>query len=326
MNRVGGACGLSLIICTRNRSESLRRTLASLESVAVPPHVSWEVVVVDNNSRDRTRDVVEEFVRASGLNVRYVLEQSEGLSRARNAGMRAANGAILAFTDDDVIVGREWLRGVSGAFLEGDGNVAMVFGQTRRLAPGQAKVSVKEVGTRQEFTFPANPWYVGHGNNMSVRRVVAERVGEFDVRLGAGTRVGSGEDTDYIYRVLRAGERLVYSPVPIVYHDHSVDSAEQERQVWRSYARGRGAFYGKHIMRGDAWIARLFVHELRGLCVAFVRKNGERGAVAAIAGHLLLGLWLWVLLGIRGVLVSEPLRPAALGVGNDINGRAGEAR
>ena len=79
---------ISIIICTCNRGNSLKQTLISIGEMSVPSDISWELIVVDNNSTDATAEVIEEFARESGLNVRYVFERNQGLSHARNAGIK----------------------------------------------------------------------------------------------------------------------------------------------------------------------------------------------------------------------------------------------
>lgn len=99
----------SLIICTYNRAESLRDTLGALRALSVHPSRQWEVIVVDNNSRDRTREVVEEVQREWPL-LRYEFESEQGLSHARNHGISCAQGEVILFTDDDVLPEPDWLE------------------------------------------------------------------------------------------------------------------------------------------------------------------------------------------------------------------------
>src|SRR5574340_259253 len=75
---------LSVIISTSNRCDSLRSTLECLEQMTIPEGFGWEVLVVDNNSRDNTKAMVEEFTRTSAFRVRYVFEAQQGVSSARN--------------------------------------------------------------------------------------------------------------------------------------------------------------------------------------------------------------------------------------------------
>ena len=99
----------SVIVCTYNRASSLAQTLESLEKQVVRPGTEWEVVVVDNNSRDDTRAVVEGRQR-NWPRIRYLFERAQGLSNARNCGIRAARGEILLFTDDDVCPEPDWVQ------------------------------------------------------------------------------------------------------------------------------------------------------------------------------------------------------------------------
>lgn len=110
---------ITVIVCTYNRCESLRRTLNSLAQLSAAD-VSWELVVVDNHSKDDTAEVVRRFVENSTFAIRYVFEINQGLSYARNAGIRAARGEIIAFTDDDVVVDSNWLCELQRTFDQFD--------------------------------------------------------------------------------------------------------------------------------------------------------------------------------------------------------------
>ena len=94
----------TIIVCTYNRCKSLAKTLESIATLRVPGPVEWEVLVVDNNSTDQTRAVVEGFSCRYPSRFRYLFEPQQGKSCALNAGIQAARGEILAFTDDDVTV------------------------------------------------------------------------------------------------------------------------------------------------------------------------------------------------------------------------------
>src|SRR5262245_28573416 len=101
---------LTVILCTYNRCTSLSKALESLVLSELPTTIPWDVLVVDNNSHDETRDVVQNFSsRYPGL-FKYLFESKQGKSHALNAGIREAQGDVLAFMDDDVNVGTSWLR------------------------------------------------------------------------------------------------------------------------------------------------------------------------------------------------------------------------
>src|SRR5579863_9995619 len=101
---------VTIILCTYNRCQRLARALDSVASSTVSDSVKWEVLVVDNNSTDQTREVAEEFSRSHPGHFRYCFEPKQGKSHALNAGIREARGDILAFLDDDVTVGPTWLQ------------------------------------------------------------------------------------------------------------------------------------------------------------------------------------------------------------------------
>src|SRR5687768_14967667 len=101
---------VSVIICTYNRSASLRLTLQSLEKMRRPPDLPWELIVVDNNSRDDTGHVIDQYRRTAAFDVRHVFESKQGHSHARNRGVEESKGSVLAFTDDDVTVDAHWLE------------------------------------------------------------------------------------------------------------------------------------------------------------------------------------------------------------------------
>src|SRR3972149_142120 len=106
---------ISVVVCTYNRCEDLRRALQSLILQDFPA-TDYEILVVDNNSIDKTKDVVGNFLKISSSNVKYVFETAQGLSHARNRGIKEAKGEIISFIDDDVIVAKDWLTETKKAF------------------------------------------------------------------------------------------------------------------------------------------------------------------------------------------------------------------
>ena len=105
---------VSVIVCTRNRASSLKRTLQSLADLSVPAGLCWEMIVVDNNSTDDTPDVIAGF--SGVLPLVAAFEARDGLSNARNRGVQAAAGTYMVWTDDDVVVDRQWLAAYVEAF------------------------------------------------------------------------------------------------------------------------------------------------------------------------------------------------------------------
>ncbi|MDQ7841259.1 MAG: glycosyltransferase [bacterium] len=284
---------VSVIVCTRNRAPSLGRALQSLAAMEIAPGVAWELIVVDNGSKDATREVVEEFAWATGLNVRYAFEAAQGISHARNRGLREARGEIIAFTDDDVQVDRSWLREILAEFTT-DPDLALLAGRTLMLSPEKPELSTRKSLSRTYHAFPCHPRQIGTGNNMALRASLPARVGTFDVALGAGSLAGSGEDTDFNYRAVRSGQKVLYSPLPLVYHDHNRASPDAHRRSRLNYMRGWGAFLCKQALRGDRWIARLLLSEMKRLIVVVFNNPQERKLTLLRLGSMLQGVLLRV--------------------------------
>jgi glycosyltransferase involved in cell wall biosynthesis len=274
---------ISIIICTRNRSVSLGRTLESIRVLTSPPDTTWELVVVDNNSSDDTRAVVERFAEGFGQSVKYVFEERRGLSCARNAGLRRARGEIIAFTDDDMVVEREWLVHIAQQ-CAAHPSVAMYFGQTSVMHPNQPRLAIREGDLPITYRSPCAPNEPGSGNNMILRRAVLSSVVEFDPALGAGTRLGSSEDTDFTYRVLRSGGIVRYCPEIFALHDHDRLSPSAVRSLLFVYGRGRGGFFCKHIVRFDLWVTKLFYWEARCFLRLLFHRSDTSRALLHLAG------------------------------------------
>lgn len=266
---------VSVIVCTRNRASSLRLALQSLAAMEIAPGIAWELIVVDNGSQDATREVVEEFARATGLDIRYAFEAALGISHARNRGLREARGEIIAFTDDDVQVDRSWLREILAEF-DADPDLALLLGRTLPRPSGLAPLAVKESTERTYYLHPGSPRGIGYGNNMALRVSTAAIVGLFDVALGAGTPQGGCDDVDYIYRVLCARAKVLYSPAPLVYHCHDRTTPEAVRTLQLSYTRGWGGLLAKFALRGDRRMARLLLSEVARFARIAVRRREAR--------------------------------------------------
>ena len=104
---------IAVVLCTYNRCQSLAKALESLAVSCVPGYVRWRVLVVDNNSSDQTRAVVEDFARRFLGRFEYHFERRQGKSHALNLGIQHANADILAFVDDDVQVDAHWLHKIT---------------------------------------------------------------------------------------------------------------------------------------------------------------------------------------------------------------------
>lgn len=216
---------ITVILCTYNRCESLATALESIAASQLPDAVSWEVVVVDNNSKDKTRNVVENLGQRYPGRFRYSFEPQQGKSHALNTGIREASGEILVFMDDDVVVDAKWLQNLTAVFLNADwaGAGGRVLPERTFTPPvwlslkgkyALAPLAIFDLGPQ-----PSELVEAPFGTNMAFRKEVFEKLGGF--RTDLGPRPGSearGEDTEFGDRALGAGQRLWYEPSAIVYH------------------------------------------------------------------------------------------------------------
>jgi O-antigen biosynthesis protein len=221
---------ISVVICTYHRPDRLQACLQRLGRQQYP---AFEVVVVDNCPK--TPAVREHLAALSDPRYRYVAEPRAGLSRARNTGVSAAAGDVVAFLDDDEEPDVFWLAAVARGFARGS-DVGCVTGP---ILPAcldtEAQVLFDDLGGHvkdrdfQPAIFarhgPQSPLYprppFGAGGNMAFRRETLVRIGRFDTALGAGTAALGAEDTLALALVLLSGQKIAYEPAAFVrHHDH----------------------------------------------------------------------------------------------------------
>jgi glucosyl-dolichyl phosphate glucuronosyltransferase len=218
---------ISVILCTFNRCQCLIKALKSLAKSTLPEGVDWEVLIIDNNSGDATRQVAEEFCLQNAPHFRYVFEPKPGKSHALNRGILEANGDVLAFTDDDVTVESTWIRNLT-AHLN-NGRWAGAAGRTLPEQPFRAPSWIwygrpHALAPLAIFdpAFAAGPLNEApYGVNMAFQSRVFRKYGGFRTDLGPGLGPGipgKSEDTELGDRLLVAGEMLQYEPSAVVYH------------------------------------------------------------------------------------------------------------
>lgn len=216
---------ITVILCTYNRAEMLVKTLDNLAASALPQPISWEVLVVDNNSSDRTHAVVDEFCSRYPGRFRYLFEPQQGLAHARNSGIREAQSEILAFTDDDVTLEPTWLQNLTASLHQGEwagagGRIIPLW--TRPIPKWLATDNPHMMGPFVAFDLAKEAGPLTrppYGANMAYRREVFEKYGTFRVDLGrSGGNLQGREDVEFANRLLSAGERLRYEPNAVVHH------------------------------------------------------------------------------------------------------------
>jgi glycosyltransferase involved in cell wall biosynthesis len=246
---------ISVILCTYNRSESLTKALSSVAESVLPESVGWEVLVVDNNSKDQTREVVEGFCRRYPGRFRYVFEVKQGKSHALNTGIRESGGEILAFVDDDVTVEPTWLQNLTANLHESE------------WAGAGGRILAERNFSRPRWLAIEGPYSMGgvlvffdrgdkageldwapYGTNMAFRRAMFEKHGGFRTDLGPipGSEI-RGEDTEFGRRLVSAKERLRYEPEAIVYHSVPANRLRKEYFLawWFDFGRALAREWGR---------------------------------------------------------------------------------
>ena len=287
------ALNASVIVCTRNRADAMGRLLQQLERLEVPADVRWELIVVDNGSSDATAAMLASLDTA--LPMRVVTEATPGLSRARNAGLAAACGDLLVFTDDDCIPDARWLATIHDEFARAP-TLGVLGGRVELFDPRDRPTTTRTSRVRREIT-SVYALDAIIGCNMAFRRSALEAIGPFDVALGGGTGAGAGEDVDFVYRGLRAGLRVEYSPDAVVYHNHGRRTDAQIRALTRAYTVARGALFCKYLMAGDRGILPRIEQDLlfhRHLLMEDVRGARFPARVLRHYGRLAVGAMYWL--------------------------------
>jgi glycosyltransferase involved in cell wall biosynthesis len=246
---------VTVLIATYNHAEILRGALDALARQETAPGLTWELVVVDNNSGDHTRQVVEEMRARIPAPVRYVFERTQGKSFALNAGIRLIAGDVVCLTDDDCRPAPSWVQASVDALPRWDAEV--VGG---RILPAWASappawlardshlkmmLALLEDAAVREVEL--GPWERGHGfriwgANMCVRRTMFDSVGGFDPSRGPiGNKRYIGEDADFVRRAVVADKKVVFDPALLVWH--YVPPERMAKRYFRKYAfdRGEGA-------------------------------------------------------------------------------------
>lgn len=234
---------VSVVICTRDRTQQLSKCLTSLQNLIQTPE---EIIVVDNApSSDATRQLVRQMP-----GVKYILEPQPGLDVARNAGIAHSSSEIVAFTDDDVKIHPQWLSRLRQNFQE-----PTVMAVTGLILPAELETESQLIFEKywsfnrgyQQIDFERNyferlkpfgvpVWNIGAGANMAFRREAFKLVGYFDERLDVGAAGCSG-DSEIWYRILAEGGTCRYDPTAVVHHYHRRNLNSLKKQMY-CYMRG----------------------------------------------------------------------------------------
>jgi len=320
---------ISVVVCSFNGERTIRRCCEALAALDYP---DYEVIVVDDGSTDRTAEI------AHGFGFRVITTGNQGLSSARNTGMRAATGEIVAYTDDDAPPDPHWLTYLAWGFLTTD-----------HVAIGGPNIPPPDDGLIADCVAhaPGGPVHVllsdteaEHvpGCNMAIRRHCLEDIGGFDRRYRA-----AGDDVDVCWRLQERGGSIGFSPAAMVWH-HRRNSVRAYWRQQKGYGRAealleqkwpgkynalghltwQGRMYGKGIdLALTAWRGRVYhgsfgsapfqsiYHPAPGVFASLLMMPEWYGVLAALAAFSLLGLLWPPLLGCLVLLAAAVAAPVA---------------
>ena len=287
----------TVLIATYNRAAFLDQTLTSLAQMHVSPALEWDAIVVDNNSADDTRQVVERHIGQFPVRLAYLFAAQQGRSSALNAGIAQAQGAVLAFTDDDVRLAEGWLDAAATPLLGSDASLMYSGGPVRPIWGGPRPVWLDERGNlggpiavmdhgSRAFVFE-DDHKTPLGVNMAVRRSLIERIGGFRPDLGRNGKALLGqEQAEFFYRSRQAGARGLYVPEMVL--DHVVPASRLTRTYFRKWWYWKGVSHARvHAIHGrtELGIDTHRVPRLLGV-PRFVFGNMLRNAVGWLRGWM----------------------------------------
>lgn len=238
---------VSVVISTYNRSTPLRRAITALLSQT--GDVAYEILVVDNNSSDGTRDAVESLASGNQSVLRYLFEGRQGLSYARNCGIANARAPLVAFTDDDVQAANDWVQQIKTTF-DAHPEIDFLGGKVLPRWPGTPPawvgqghwppLALVDYG-EQSFVVDAGRQLCLIGANFAFRRVVFEQLGAFKAdfqRVKDG--IGSLEDHEMLLRLWHAGRKGLY--VPSLQVIAEIEPERLDKRYHRRWHTGHGRF------------------------------------------------------------------------------------
>ncbi len=235
---------ISIAICTRNRAESLGRTLETFAGYNFPRDMETELLVIDNGSTDATQETVK-AVSSRLHNVNYIFEGKPGLSSARNSAIVNAAGDIIVFTDDDVVPGVQWLERLCKPLLCGKadavtGGIELASHLTRPWMTVQHECYL---ASTKYHDLPNLHCLIGA--NMAFTRDVLRKVPLFDPELGPGA-LGFCDDVLFSRQLLKAGYTITGEPTASVVHHFEPVRLSRRSFIGRMSSEGYSEAYIAH--------------------------------------------------------------------------------
>ena len=287
----GPSIAVSVVICTRHRPIALRECLLALSVMKRQPD---ELIVVDNSGGDiETERLAREF------SANYLTEPIAGLSRARNRGLAASKGQIVAYLDDDALPDESWLDYLIEPFS--DPQVAVVTGAV--IAP-ESMIQYPQLSQPSLLDKSDSHWFeiaafggLGIGTNMAFRKSACEVPDFFDERMGRGAPFHGFEEHHAFVQLLSRDNCAVYLPTAIVHHS-SKYPIDWKREASTSFAFSMVLFSEFQDNRAD--LMRFLFRRLRRKPLMWLRASPDRGMIVSSSWWVLLKAgWFGVLLYLK---------------------------
>ena len=295
---------ITLIICTYNREKYIRPLLESIAKNDYPT-TEYEIVLVDNNCTDNTRGVCEEFSASHPeVALRYVVESEQGLSAARNKGIKEAKGDIIIYVDDDALVDSDYIRIYAEHFaanpdtMAAGGPIEPLYEteEPKWMSPYTKALLTAWMNYGDNVREYPNGRYPG-GGNAAYRKVVFDKVGLFNTELGRkGSALLASEEKDIFDKMKAQGMQVLYLPTPVLHHIIPQEKLEEDyfnlltlqigrSERMRTRAISKGKYFKRLFSEGIKWGGTLVLlgiyilqgHPMKGWKLVLFRKNVTKG-------------------------------------------------
>lgn len=241
---------VSVIVPVKNGAQKIGDLLDSLMHVDYDREM-LEIIVVDGNSSDGTREIVLQYPT-----VKFLTEERPGLNAARNTGIRNSMGEIIAFTDSDCVVSRDWIKKIVENFEEGKvacvgGNALGFYKDLISRYCDESLMPVLRVFRRKKMLDEIKPpLQYPAGCNMAIRRNILSEVGDFDENIEYGF-----DEDELVERICNTGHTMLLDPKLLIRHKHRSSVRELLKQTFR-YGRGMGILLRRKGLRSifSRWI------------------------------------------------------------------------
>lgn len=253
---------ISVIINTFNRPHQATDVIKSILNNTFE---HFELLIIEQKGNSFLKSFIAQQSTNNKKKIEYFNLPDKGVSYAKNFGILRAKGNILAFTDDDCLVEKNWLQNIENGFTKFKG-IAAVFGKTMSYKPH------KHPNLKCPCTFKVSKiavvdkikphWkYVGFGNNMAIKREMFNKFGLFKIWLGSGSMGMNAEDAEYILRLLYNKQSILVNPDMRVYHNRWLTKV-QEYKLNLTYTCGETASYSYYLLKNAPNTSKILLNQL----------------------------------------------------------------